>query len=82
MSVIKRGGVYWYEFQFMGQRIRESAHTGNRELARSIERTRRKAMEESAGGVSGRNRCCSEKPEKPGWQGMPTGVSPTGNPTH
>jgi integrase len=54
MSVIKRGGVYWYEFQFMGQRIRESAHTGNRELARSIERARRTAMEESAGGVKRR----------------------------
>ena len=51
MGVFKRGGVYWYEFEFMGQRIRESANTRNRELACSIERTRRKAMEESAGGV-------------------------------
>jgi integrase len=51
MSVFKRGGVYWYEFVFMGQRIRESANTKNKELAYSIERVRRTAMEESAGGV-------------------------------
>jgi integrase len=51
MSVFKRGGVYWYEFQFMGQRVRDSAHTRNKDLACSIERARRKAMEESAGGV-------------------------------
>lgn len=51
MGVFQRGDVYWYEFEFMGQRIRESAHTSNRELARSIERARRTALEESAGGV-------------------------------
>jgi integrase len=51
MAVFKRGNVYWYEFEFMGQRVRDSAHTSNRELARSIERGRRRAMEESAGGV-------------------------------
>ncbi len=51
MAVYKRGNVYWYEFQFLGQRVRDSAHTSNRELARSIERNRRRTMEESAGGV-------------------------------
>ena len=51
MGVFKRGKNYWYEFEFRGQRVRESAHTPNRELARSIERNRRRAMEESAGGI-------------------------------
>jgi integrase len=51
MSVFKRGGVYWYEFEFMGQRVRDSAHSHNKELACSIERAMRKAMEESAGRV-------------------------------
>jgi hypothetical protein len=51
MGVFKRGRNYWYEFEFRGQRVRESAHTPNRELARSIERNRRRAMEESAGGI-------------------------------
>ena len=51
MTVFKQGNVYRYEFEFLGQRVRESAHTSNLELARSIERNRRRAMEESAGGV-------------------------------
>ena len=51
MGVFKRGKNYWYEFEFRGQRVRESAHTPNRELAGSIERNRRRAMEESAGGI-------------------------------
>jgi integrase len=51
MGLFKRGGVYWYEFLFMGQRVRESAHTRNKELARGIERSRRTRMEESAGGL-------------------------------
>jgi integrase len=49
--LFRRGNVYWYEFEFLGQRVRESAHSSNRELARGIERNRRRAMEESAGGV-------------------------------
>jgi hypothetical protein len=32
MSVFKRGGVYWYHFQFLGQQIQESAHTANKEI--------------------------------------------------
>lgn len=51
MGVFRRGKIYWYEFEFRGQRVRESAHTSNQEIARSIERNRRRAMEESAGGV-------------------------------
>jgi hypothetical protein len=31
MSIYKRGDVYWYEFQFKGQRIQESSHTSNKE---------------------------------------------------
>ena len=51
MGVFKRGKNYWYEFEFRGQRVRESAHTPNRELAKSIERNRRRAREESAGDI-------------------------------
>ena len=51
MGVFRRGKIYWYEFEFRGQRVRESSHTSNQEIARSIERNRRRAMEESAGGV-------------------------------
>jgi len=51
MTVFKRGNKYWFEFAFLGQRVREPAHTSNREVALSVERSRRRAMEESAGGV-------------------------------
>jgi integrase len=51
MAVFKRGKKYWFEFVFLGQRVREPAHTSNREVALAVERSRRRAMEESAGGV-------------------------------
>jgi integrase len=51
MTVFKRGSKYWYEFEFLGQRVREPANTTNKEVAIAVERSRRRAMEESAGGV-------------------------------
>ena len=51
MSVYKRGGKWWYEFSFQGQRIREAAHTTSKTAAIDIERERRRKMELSAGGV-------------------------------
>lgn len=51
MAVFRRGKKYWYEFEFLGQRVREAAHTTNKEVAVAVERSRRRAMEESAGGV-------------------------------
>jgi integrase len=41
MAIYKRGDVYWYEFEFKGERIRESTHQGNQNTARSIESARR-----------------------------------------
>lgn len=51
MTIFKRGKKYWCEFEFLGQRVREPANTSNREVAVGVERSRRRAMEESAGGV-------------------------------
>ena len=51
MSVFKRGGRWWYEFSFQGQRIREPARTGSKTAAINIERARRRKLELSAGGV-------------------------------
>jgi integrase len=51
MGIFKRGGKWWYEFSFQGQRIRESAHTASKTLAGNIERVRRRKLEQSAGGV-------------------------------
>ena len=41
MSIYKRGDVYWYEFEFNGRLIRESAQTGNKDVARQIESAHR-----------------------------------------
>jgi len=48
MSVYKRGGVWWYEFSFQGQRIRDSAKTNSKTIAREAERARRRELERSS----------------------------------
>src|SRR6516225_2576389 len=45
MSAYRRGGVYWYEFEFQGQRIRESAHTTSKTIAKQAEQQRRRELE-------------------------------------
>jgi PIN domain len=45
MSVYKRGGIYWYEFEFAGSRIRESAKTNSKRIAQEAERKRRRDPE-------------------------------------
>lgn len=51
MSIFKRGDRWWYEFEFRGQRIRESTSSGSKTLAIRAERNRRRELEESANGV-------------------------------
>jgi integrase len=51
MGVYRRGEVWWYEFCFRGQRIRESTGSESRTLAVKAERQRRRELEESANGV-------------------------------
>jgi integrase len=48
--------VWWFDFQFAGQRIRESTKTRSRKLAKEAERARRRELEESYNGVSRRPR--------------------------
>jgi integrase len=43
--LFKRGDKWWYEFQFLGQRIRESTHSKDRGLAAKAERERRRQLE-------------------------------------
>ncbi len=59
MSLYKQRGskVWWYEFQFDGQRIRESSKTTSRKLAEKAERVRRRQLEEGYNGI--------KKPEPP-----------------
>lgn len=51
MSLYKRGGVWWYEFEFRGQRIRETTGSDSKTLAIKAERQRRRELEESANGI-------------------------------
>jgi integrase len=51
MSIFKRGSIWWYEFVFHGQRVRESTGSNSRTLAVRAERQRRRDLEESANGV-------------------------------
>ena len=59
MSLYKQRGsnVWWYEFQFAGQRIRESAKTTSRQVAINAMRARRRQVEEGYNGI--------KRPERP-----------------
>jgi len=37
MATYKRGGVYWYEFEVKGQRVRQSTKQGNNKVASNME---------------------------------------------
>jgi integrase len=51
MGVFKRGKTYWYEFEFLGSRIRESSHSRNREVCDRLMRERKRDLELSRGGL-------------------------------
>lgn len=52
----KNSNNWWYEFQFAGQRIRESTKTSSKKLAADAERVRRRQMEEGFNGVKKREK--------------------------
>jgi integrase len=58
MAVYKRGNTYWYEFQFNGERVQESAQTANKEAARQIEAAHRVRLAKGEAGIE-------EKPPAP-----------------
>ena len=47
----RRGNVYWFEFIIAGRRYRETTRTRSRALAGSIERKRRREIEENVNGI-------------------------------
>jgi integrase len=51
MAVFKRGSTYWYEFVFVGKRIRESAKTTRKSIAVEAERAKHLQLERSLAGV-------------------------------
>ena len=53
MSVYRRGNVYWYEFWFRGQRIRESTGLTNKVAAQQAESIRKAGLAEGRAGIAG-----------------------------
>ena len=51
--------IWWYDFIFQGQRVRESAKTRSKTLAREAERVRRREIEECYNGIKRRDRAKS-----------------------
>src|SRR5579862_131178 len=51
MAVFKRGNVWWYEFIFVGKRVRESAKTSRKTIALEAERQRKLELEKTLAGI-------------------------------
>jgi len=51
MALFKRGKIWWYEFVFRGQRIRETTKSTSKTLAEKAERNRRRELEEAINNV-------------------------------
>src|SRR5664279_4638760 len=52
----KDSRVWWYDFIFEGQRVRESAKTRSKTVAKDAEKARRRELEESYNGIKRRDR--------------------------
>ena len=57
MSVYKRGGVYWFDFWFHGQRLRESTGLNNKTAALRAEAIRKAELAEGRAGIQVRRSC-------------------------
>jgi integrase len=51
MALFKRGDVWWYEFLFAQKRVRESAKTSSKTVAKQAEQNRRRELERGFNGV-------------------------------
>jgi integrase len=51
MAIYRRGGIWWFEFQFRGQRLRENSYSSNKSVAQRIERERRRSLELGTAGL-------------------------------
>jgi integrase len=56
MSIYKRGGIYWYKFQFNGKLVRESTKQGNDKVARQIEAAHRTSLAKGEVGIRAKSR--------------------------
>lgn len=56
MSLFRRGDVWWYEFWFAGQRIRESTKSSSKTVAKEAERNRKRELEEGFNNITDQRR--------------------------
>src|SRR5215831_360224 len=54
MALFKRGRIWWYEFNFSSRRIRESAKTTSKTVAKLAEQQRRRDLEKGFNGLADR----------------------------
>jgi integrase len=54
MALFKRGSTWWYEFLFARRRVRESAKTTSKTVARLAEQKRKRELEDGFNGVADR----------------------------
>jgi integrase len=54
MSVFKRGGVWWYKFNWNGRTIRESTKISNKRIAQNIESARKTELAKGEVGIKDR----------------------------
>src|SRR6266852_5598247 len=55
MGIYKRGGVYWYRFNWNGERIRESTKQTNKRVAQQMEAAHRTSLAKGEVGIRERN---------------------------
>jgi hypothetical protein len=51
MGLFRRGNIWWYEFLFTRRRVRESAKTTSKTVAKQAEKNRRRELERGFNGV-------------------------------
>ena len=77
MSVYKRGGTWWYKFNFEGQIIRDTAKTSSKSIARDAERARRRDLEMAVNRIGKRERMPLFKVAALEWVDGRVGLAPT-----
>jgi integrase len=73
----KRGNIWWFEFEFDGARIRESARTDSKTIARQAELARRRDLELGVNGLTKRERPLFPEAARQ-WFQSKTDLSPLG----
>jgi len=60
MSLYNRGGVWWFEFVFKGERVRESTKQGHKRTAEQLEAAKRTQLAKAEVGIRISARSCAE----------------------